>query len=115
MGPATWQLGGLGYTDQLPVSDYDGEHVRPQDIWGRCDTQEFSVVSLDQYWEFAMQYQSLILAGFGLTVIGCCEAMDGKYKYLRNIPNARRVSGSPWGTWRRRPTRWKTSTCTLGD
>ena len=87
--------GGMGYTDELPATDYEGR-VRMRDIWGRCDTQEFTVVSPEHYWEFAMQYQSRILAGYGLTVIGCCEAMDGKYRYLEHFPNARRVSVSPW-------------------
>ena len=88
--------GGLGYTRQLPAPGFDGVHIRARDIWGRCDTQEFHNVSPDAYWEFALQYQARILERYGLSVIACCEAMDGKYKYLDRIGNARRISVSPW-------------------
>lgn len=88
--------GGLGYTDELPAPDYSGGYARCRDVWGRADAQEFQNVRPEMYWEFSMQYQARILERFGLTVFACCEAMDGKYQYLKHIPNVRRVSVSPW-------------------
>src|SRR3990172_9577180 len=94
---ASWVgSGGLGYTDELPAPDYAGGNLRQQDVWGRSDIQEFHRVAPEMYWEFSMQYQARVLEKFGLAVFACCESMDGKYKYLKHIPNVRRVSVAPW-------------------
>lgn len=36
------------------------------------------------------------MARFGLTCYGCCEPLDKRWHIVRNFPNLRRVSVSPW-------------------
>jgi len=33
---------------------------------------------------------------FGLVYYGCCEPLDGKIDIVREIPNLRKISMSPW-------------------
>mgnify|MGYP001435675128 CR=1 FL=1 len=33
---------------------------------------------------------------FGYTYYGCCEPVDQRWRYLKEIPNLRRLSVSPW-------------------
>jgi hypothetical protein len=47
--------------------------------------------------EFAVQHEKKFLALFGLNSYGCCEPLHNKLDLLiRNIPNLRRFSISPW-------------------
>ena len=46
--------------------------------------------------EFALHYEKQLLAPFGLSCYGCCEPLDRKMDIVRQIPNLRRVSMSPW-------------------
>jgi hypothetical protein len=89
--------GGYAWTDQLPQPDFDGEHVRLKDIWGRCATQIFTAgISPEMHDEFAIQYEKRILERFGLATYGCCEPLHNKMHFIRQIKNLRRVSMSPW-------------------
>jgi len=89
--------GGYAWTDQLPQPDFDGEHVRLKDIWGRCATQIFTAgISPEMHDEFAIQYEKRILERFGLGTYGCCEPLHNKMRFIRQIKNLRRVSMSPW-------------------
>jgi hypothetical protein len=49
--------GAYGYSDELPAEDFDGEHVRPTDLWGNGAAQIFSEVSPEMHAEFALQYE----------------------------------------------------------
>ena len=89
--------GGLGFTDELPQSDFDGTHVRPKDLWGHATTQIFAVVSPAMHEEFALQYESRYLKRFGLAGYGCCEPLHRKVDIVKkHLPNLRRISMSPW-------------------
>ena len=88
--------GGVGYSDELPQPDFDGEHVRPMDMWGFATTQIFSEVSPAMHDEFALRYEKQWLANFGLNAYGCCEPLDKKMDYVKQIPRLRRISMSPW-------------------
>jgi hypothetical protein len=89
--------GGYGWTDELPQPDYDGEHVRLKDIWGRCATQIFTEgISPEMHDEFAIRYEKQLLERFGLSAYGCCEPLHNKMHVVRQIKNLRRVSMSPW-------------------
>jgi hypothetical protein len=87
--------GGIGATDELPQSDFDG-HVRLKDVWGMATAQIFSEVSPAMHDEFAIAYEKQFLEPFGLTCYGCCEPLHKKIDILRKIPNLRRISMSPW-------------------
>ena len=94
--------GGYGWTDELPQSDYDGEHVRLKDLWARAATQIFTDgISPAMHDEFAIHYEKRLLEPFGLSCYGCCEPLDQKMHIVRKIGNLRRVSMSPWVDIRR--------------
>ncbi|NOZ19623.1 MAG: hypothetical protein GXP25_00890 [Planctomycetes bacterium] len=82
--------------DDLPQPDFDGEHVRLRDQWGRGESQEFQGVSPAQYEEFLLQYQKPILERYGLTFYGCCEDLTNKIDMVLSIPNLRKFVCSAW-------------------
>lgn len=88
--------GGVGYSDELPRSGFDGQHVRPLDMWGFCTTQIFSEVSPAMHDEFALRYEKQWLSRFGLNAYGCCEPLHKKLHLVKQIPRIRRISMSPW-------------------
>lgn len=87
--------GGFGWTNELPQSDFQGK-VRTIDMWGFAESQETSEVSPDMFGTFIFPYQLPILERFGLNCYGCCEALDQRWEYVKQIPRLRRVSVSPW-------------------
>ena len=87
--------GGLGYSDELPQPDFAGQ-VRMQDLWVLGESQETVGVSPRMFAEFVWPYQRPILERFGLVCYGCCEPLDTRWKVIRELPNLRRVSISPW-------------------
>ena len=90
---------GMGHyyiSDELPAKDHDGKHTRLCDLWGNSAAQYFVSVSPEMHYEFGLQYQNRIMEKFGLNCYGCCEPLDRKMDYVRQIPNLRRVSISPW-------------------
>jgi hypothetical protein len=95
-GNAMLGSGGWGWTDQLPQSDFDGEHVRLKDLWARASTQIFAEVSPAMHDEFAVHYEKQLLEKFGLSCYGCCEPLHNKVDIARKIGNLRRISMSPW-------------------
>jgi len=88
--------GGVGFTDELPQPDYDGEHVRPADMWSSAEAQEMAQVSPDMHREFILQYEKRLLEPFGLNGYGCCEDLTNKLDDVLTIPNIRRISISPF-------------------
>jgi hypothetical protein len=88
--------GGYGYVSDLPGKDYDPSHVKPHNMWGCSNAQIFSEVSPDMHWEFAMKHDIRWFKRWGLNYYGCCEPLDGKTDLLKQIPNLRKVSTTPW-------------------
>ena len=89
--------GGVGYTDELPQKDWKaGSAVRLSDTWGRTDSQETIGASPAMFAEFVLKYQIPLLAKFGLNCYGCCEPIQDRWPYIKDIPNLRRLSVSPW-------------------
>jgi hypothetical protein len=88
--------GGYALTNDLPQNDFDPFRVRPIDTWGSCAAQIFSEVSPQMHKEFALDFEMRWLRRFGLTAYGCCEPLHNKIDILRQIPNLRRISVSPW-------------------
>ena len=95
-GVLTLNNTGLMSCDDLPQPDFDGEHVRLRDVWGRGESQEFQGVSPAQHEEFLLQYQKPILERAGLTFYGCCENLTNKIDLILSIPNLRRFVCSAW-------------------
>jgi len=87
--------GGFGWTNELPQSDFDGR-VRTGDMWGFTESQETVGVSPEMFAEFIFPYQLPIQERFGLNCYGCCEPLDKRWHIVKEIPNLRRISVSPW-------------------
>ncbi len=87
--------GGVGYSDELPGRDFDGQHVRPGDMWGSAEAQEMAQVGPDQHEQFILAYEKRLLAPFGLNGYGCCEDLTAKLDRVFTIPHIRRISISP--------------------
>ncbi len=87
--------GGMGYTRELPSSDFDGR-VRTRDMWGLAESQVTVGVSPDMFREFIFPYQKKLMERFGLTCYGCCEQLDDRFDIVKEVKNLRRVSVSAW-------------------
>ncbi|MCJ7821489.1 MAG: hypothetical protein MUQ26_00145, partial [Armatimonadetes bacterium] len=46
--------------------------------------------------EFIFPYQLPVISKLGFACYGCCEPIDKRWHYVKQIPNLRRVSVSPW-------------------
>ena len=66
------------------------------DIWGFHESQETSEVSPEMFAEFVLPYQMKLAERFGLNYYGCCEGLDRRWDYVKNLPRLRRVSVSKW-------------------
>ncbi|MFH0964875.1 MAG: hypothetical protein V2A58_12820 [Planctomycetota bacterium] len=88
--------GGFGYTNELPQKDFDGERVRPMDMWGFCESQETVGVSPALFEEFVFWYQLPLMERFGINCYGCCEPLDKRWDVVKRFPRLRRVSCSAW-------------------
>lgn len=87
--------GGYGWTDELPGPGFNGK-VRLRDIWGLSESQETVSISPEMFGEFIFPYQLELQEKFGLNCYGCCEPVDLRWKYIKQIPGLRRISVSPW-------------------
>lgn len=85
--------GGFGFTDGLPIKE---QAVTTKDMWGFCDAQETAQMNPELYAEFILPYHKRILERFGLSCYGCCEGYNNRWQYVKQLPNLRRVSVSPW-------------------
>ena len=89
--------GNLGYTRQLPSPESPvAGPVQLRHLWGFGESQETVGVAPDMFGEFIFPYQLPLLERFGLNYYGCCEASEGRWKYIRQIPNLRCLSVAPW-------------------
>jgi hypothetical protein len=84
------------YTDELPAPGYDPSKPRTKDMWMFGLAQMFSTVSPAMFKEFEVDYATKICERFGLVYYGCCDPLDRKMDEVRQIPNVRKVSMSPW-------------------
>lgn len=87
--------GGYGWTDELPQPDFNGK-VRLCDKWGLSESQETIGISPEMFGEFIFPYQQELQKKFGLNCYGCCEPIEARWKYIKQIHGLRRISVSPW-------------------
>lgn len=89
--------GSMGYTTELPSSrSMDAQQVKREDLWVLLESQETVGVGPELFEEFIYPYQKQIAETFGLVYYGCCEPVHTRWHILRNMPNLRSVSVSPW-------------------
>jgi hypothetical protein len=84
------------FTDELPAPGFNPQHPRAKDLWTSGMAQIFSTVSPAMHQEFEIDYAKRWFARFGLGYYGCCEPLDEKIDIIRNLPNVRKISMSPW-------------------
>jgi len=83
--------------NDLPRPGFDPRRVQLTDLWCEADSQEFALVSPNQWDEFLLEHQIPIFRMHGLVTYGCCESLVGKLEILRKkVTNLRRVTVSPW-------------------
>lgn len=88
--------GGVGYTNELPLKDYNPEQIRPADMWGSAEAQETDQISPEMFGKFVFPFEKRLLENFGLVGYGCCEDITLKLDIIMSLPNLRRISISPW-------------------
>jgi len=94
--------GGFGYTNDIPVVP-EGVRVTTRDMWGQSESQELVSVNPELFGELVFPRLKRILERFALNRYGCCEPYEDKWKYIKQIPNLRCVSVSPWADLRTVP------------
>lgn len=88
--------GGFGYCNELQTVPVIDGRITTENMWGFCESQETVGVSPQMFGEFILPYQKEIMSKFTLNHYGCCEPIDGRWAYVKTIPNLRRVSASAW-------------------
>lgn len=86
--------GGIGYTNE--IGSQNKQSYTFADMWGFADSQETVSVSPQAFNEFVFTYQKPLLERMGLLSYGCCEPLDNRWNYIKEMTNLRRVSVSPW-------------------
>ena len=66
-----------------------------KNIWFRCMAQMFTEVSPAMWDEFEFEYVKPLMAQCGLVYYGCCEALERKIRFLKTIPNLRKIGVPP--------------------
>jgi len=85
----------LSYATELSDPSVNGGSVTREQLWTFCASQETTLVGPRMFSEFMVEYQTPIIAPFGLSAYGCCEDLTEKIDVLRQIPNLRRIAVSP--------------------
>jgi hypothetical protein len=80
----------------LPGPDFDGEHVKLKNVWGRAVAQIFASVSGRMHEEFDIDYIKEPMSRCGLVYYGCCEPLDKKMDIVMKLPNLRKIGVTPW-------------------
>jgi len=94
--PQSWIHCTGAFTDDLPKPGYNPARPRLKDLWCAGLAQMFSTVSPEMFKEFEVDYFAPIAARFGMIYYGCCDPLDKKIAEVRQIPNVRKISMSPW-------------------
>lgn len=81
------------WSDELPAGD--GPR-RCRDLWMFGLAQVLGAASPRMFAEFEIAYTRRICERFGLVYYGCCDPLDRKMAQVRQLPNVRKVSMSPW-------------------
>jgi len=84
--------GSFCFTDELPC---EGK-ITTNDVWGFLDSQETVSISPEMCAEFILPCYQKIADCYGLLSYGCCEPVHAIWEHLKNLPNMRKLSISPW-------------------
>lgn len=84
------------YTDELLPGPGEGKGPESENCWAFGLAQLFSSVSPETMAEFEFPYINRMASYFGSIYYGCCDRLDDRLSYVKQIPNVRKVSCSPW-------------------
>lgn len=84
------------YTDDLLPGFAQGKGPVSENCWAFGLAQLFTGVSPEFMREFELPYISRMAEYFGMIYYGCCDRLDDRLDIVREIPNVRKVSCSPW-------------------
>jgi len=84
------------YDDAFLPAPGEGKGAVTGNSWAFGLAQLFSVVSPEVTKEFEMPYISELAREFGSIYYGCCEGLSDRLDILKEIPNVRKISCSPW-------------------
>jgi hypothetical protein len=90
-----------GHTTELPgyhnpTDGFDPDRATAKDnwIWGMA---QLFVSTSDEMWaEMDVPYISQYYSRFGLGYYGCCDPLHSRIDWIRQMPNVRKISMSPW-------------------
>jgi len=98
LGLFDWDIQSLHCTPPY-VSDFEGTPPGAmKNSWFRGMAQLFTEVSPAMFEEFELDYVKPLMAEFGLSYYGCCEALETKIQLLKTVPNLRKIGVSPWAS-----------------
>ncbi len=66
------------------------------DTWAFTCAEGFNCVSPVMHEEFDLPYNVQLMKLFKWVNVGCCEVLHNKVKFVKSVPNARRISVSEW-------------------
>ncbi len=66
------------------------------DTWAFTCAEGFNCVSPNMHTEFNLPYEKQLMKLFKWVNVGCCEVLHNKVEFVKNVPNARRISVSEW-------------------
>jgi hypothetical protein len=84
------------YTNELLPAPGEGKAPLSQNSWAYGLAQPFTSVSPATTKEFEVPYISEICKFFGGIYYGCCDRLDDRLDIVKEIPNVRKISCSPW-------------------
>lgn len=91
-GAHTYELPGY----HNPKEGFDPEKATAKDnwVWGMA---QLYVSTSDEMWaEMDVPYISQYYSRFGLGYYGCCDPLHSRVDWIRQMPNVRKISMSPW-------------------
>ena len=89
------EIQAMAYSRELPVPG-PLRITNMKQHWIYDHAQDFECVGPDMFHDFVLRYEMPLYAKFGLVAYGCCENLTRKIRYLKQIPNLRRVAVTPW-------------------
>ena len=86
----------MPYAKSLADPAPNSKPVSRKELWLFAASQETGAVSPEMFDEFMFSYQEPIMREFALVSYGCCEDLSRKIRFLKRLPNLRRVAVTPF-------------------
>ena len=87
------------YTDELLIEPGKNLGTSPghtKNCWAFGLAQLFTAVSPAVTREFELPYIQELASSFGMIYYGCCDRLDDRLDVIKEIPNVKKISCSPW-------------------